>query len=140
MTDCCKTSDGEVGSFRPFRPSSRRNGKENRQRPRQKHDGDDGDDSDDNKDTSKMAQETSEIANASPNKVYRRKKKLPSVSELLMHGDPETSHLPTTTSEKYYFPIIVCTLFLGSTFVFLNLLPHIEKYKNGSSAYTNEEL
>ncbi|MGK3737976.1 MAG: hypothetical protein ACI90V_004823 [Bacillariaceae sp.] len=50
--------------------------------------------------------------------VLRKKKQLPSVTELLRHGDPETAHLPKTWKETVGYPLALAIVFAISLLVF----------------------
>jgi hypothetical protein len=50
--------------------------------------------------------------------VLRKKKQLPSVTDLLRHGDPETAHLPKTWKETVGYPLALAVVFAISLLVF----------------------
>ena len=50
--------------------------------------------------------------------ALRKKKQLPSVTDLLRHGDPETAHLPKTWKETVGYPLALAVVFAISLLVF----------------------
>jgi hypothetical protein len=65
-------------------------------------------------------------------KVFVPRKELPSVQYLLVHGDPETAHLPKTWCEVIGYPLAMAAVFAISLLLFHHaphhLLPPRKKY------------
>lgn len=64
-----------------------------------------------------MTEEDNKTPRDAP-KGYKRKKKVPPVSFLLKHGDPESEGKPKSWADEYVFPLFVLVAFILSFFVF----------------------
>ncbi|KAG7373048.1 hypothetical protein IV203_033772 [Nitzschia inconspicua] len=65
-------------------------------------------------------------------KTFVERKQLPSVKYLLVHGDPETAHLPKTWCEIIGYPLALAIVFAISLLIFHHaphhLMPPRKKY------------
>jgi hypothetical protein len=75
-----------------------------------------------------------------PNKVYKRRKQLPSVPYLLAHGDPEKAKEPWSFWHAIKGPLTLVVIFYVSLELFLRFAPRTPREKYRLPKMSNREF